>query len=181
MCRDTLQSWSRLLCSVSTVDLNFLFLMLSADFLIFFLCRSAVGSVAFHHVTPALCCDIQQSPHLPNHRRSITSEALHLPFTALFSRALSFCFRYWWVCFSSPSPSTVYLSFQHLAVIFAFSEDSVWGLLLSLARQLINADKTAGMPRSLTERTPATPQAPSLLLEPHLSLAVWPLLYLPEW
>lgn len=115
--------------------------------------------VAFHHVIPALCNDIQHSAPLLNHPGSITSETpaqADLPFAVVFSRALSLCFRYRWVCFSfffSPA-------FQHLAVIFAVIEDSVWCAAPVYSPSTYQHGSQGGFCSASSQRNPATPRAP---------------------
>ena len=95
-----------------------------------------------------------------------------LPFTRVFSRALSLCFRYRWVCVFFPL-SNIWLSYLLLLRI------PFGVLLLSIARQLINMDHTVGSAALPRRRNPRHTLGPSLALEPHL--AVGPFLYLPAW
>lgn len=117
---------------------------------------SAADSVAFHHVIPAPCDDIQHSAPLLNHPGSITNET-PVPRTALhctISRALSFCFRYLWVW--------VFFALFNICLPYLLLLKILFGvLLLSITRQPINMDQTVGLPRFLKEK-PCHTSVPSL-------------------
>lgn len=151
---------------VSTVDLNFLFLMLTADFWECrgFCCFSSCHSSAVLWY-PTFCTS-SQPPRFNNEWNTSAETCLSLYYfqgLCLFVLDIGGCAFFF-------SLFNIWLSYLLLLRI------PFGVLLLSISRQRINIDHTVGLPRFLTEKPPPHLR-PLLGPEPHLT--VGPLLYLP--